>query len=100
MLSKASRRAMQGHKHRTNDMSDDYDNPHELDILAEQAEKLPYGPIGVICPRMEVTQDLPAELTDALRKCLAEEMLPSHLTEMVTAFLVRQISKPETKLIL
>jgi hypothetical protein len=63
------------------------------------ARVLPYGPIGFICPKMEVTQALPVELTDALSDCLKGEIVVSQLTEKVTAYLLRRIEKPENTLV-
>jgi hypothetical protein len=76
-----------------------YDNPQDIDILEEQARILPYGPIGFICPRMEITQALPVELTEALSSCLKGEIMPSMLQEKVTAYLLRRIEKPENTLV-
>jgi hypothetical protein len=48
---------------------------------------------------MEVTQALPVELTEALSSCLNGQLMPSQLMERVTAYLVRQIRKPENTMI-
>ena len=98
-LSLAARNALQGHKFNGENQGERYDNPQDIDILDEQARVLPYGPIGFICPRMEVTPVLPAELTDALSGCLNGEILPTQLAEIVTAYLLRQIRKPATTMI-
>jgi len=98
-LPMAARNALQGHKFRNENQGEGYDNPQDVDLLAEQERILPYGPIGFICPKMEVTQALPVELTDALAGCLKGEILPSLLAEKVTAYLIRQIKKPENTMV-
>jgi len=42
---------------------------------------------------------LPVELTEALSNCLNGEIMPSQLMEKVTAYLLRQIRKPENTLV-
>lgn len=74
---------------------ENYDNPQDIDFLEEQARVLPYGLIGFICPKVEVSQELQVELSNALRSCLSGEMLPSKLAEIVTAYLLRKIEKTE-----
>jgi len=98
-LSMAARNALQGHKFSGENQGERYDNPQDIDILEEQARVLPYGPIGFICPKMEVTQALPVELTDALGSCLKGDILISQLMEKVTAYLLRQIKKPENTMV-
>jgi hypothetical protein len=98
-LSLPARNALQGHKFNGENQGERYDNPQDIDILEEQARILPYGPIGFICPKMEVTQALPVELTEALSSCLNGEIMPSMLQEKVTAYLVRQIKKPANTMI-
>ncbi len=98
-LSLPARNALQGHKFRNENQGEGYDNPQDVDLLAEQERILPYGPIGVICPNMEITQALPVELTDALGGCMKGEILPSQLAEKVTAYLLRQIKKPENTMV-
>jgi len=98
-LSLPARNALQGHKFNGENQGERYDNPQDIDILEEQARILPYGSIGFICPKMEVTQALPVELTEALSGCLNGEIMPSQLMERVTAYLVRQIKKPANTMI-
>ena len=98
-LSLAARNALQGHKFNGVNQGERYDNPQDIDILEEQARVLPYGPIGFVCPRMEITQALPVELTDALSDCLKGKIVVSQLTEKVTAYLLRRIEKPENTLV-
>jgi hypothetical protein len=75
-------------------MRDRYDCPDDEELLAEQASVLPYGPIGFVCPKIELDQALPAELTEALGSCLNGEMLPGQFAEIITAYLTRQLKKP------
>ncbi|MCJ7517444.1 MAG: hypothetical protein MUO18_05725, partial [Methanomassiliicoccales archaeon] len=98
-LSLAARCALQGHKFKSSNQNENYDNPQDVEIIEEQSRAIPYGPIGFVCPRMEVTQALPSELTDALSNCLIGEMLPSQLSEMVIAYMTRQIKKPVSNLV-
>jgi len=93
-LSYAATNAQQGHKYSTGNMRDRYDCPDDEEIFAEQAQVLPYGPIGFAWPKMEVTEAVPIELTEALVKCLSGQILPSQLPEIVNAYLLRQMRRP------
>ena len=72
-----------------------YDHPDDEEIFAEQARVLPHGPIGFAWPKMEVTEAVPVELTDALSKCLSGQILPSQIPEIINAYLLRQMRRPE-----
>lgn len=98
-LSYAATNALQGHKCGFVNMRDRYDNPDDEEILAEQARILPHGTIGFAWPKMEVTEALPVELTEALGKCLSGTILPSQLQEMINAYLLRQMRRPATTMI-
>jgi integrase len=93
-LSYAATNSLQGHKRTSANMRDRYDCPDDEELLAEQASVLPYGPIGFVCPKIELDQALPAELTEALGSCLNGEMLPGQFAEIITAYLTRQLKKP------
>jgi len=98
-LSYAATNAMQGHKGGFINMRDRYDNPEDEEIFAEQARILPYGPIGFAWPKMEVTEALPVELSEALSKCLSGQILPSQIPEIINAYLLRQIRRPASTII-
>ena len=93
-LSYAAPNALQGHRFSSQNMRERYDNPPDDELLEEQATTLPYGPVGFVCPKIEVDQALPNELTHALTKCLRGDMLPSQFAEIITAYLTRQLKKP------
>ncbi len=93
-LSYAATNALQGHKFASLNMRDRYDCPNDEDLLEEQGRTLPYGPIGFVCPKIEMDQALPIELTGALNSCLNGQMLPSQLVEVVMAYMTRQLKKP------
>ena len=95
-LSYAATNALQGHKCTSLNMRDHYDRPSDEELFEEQARVLPSGPIGFLCPKIEVDQALPVELTQALADCLSGKILPQQLTETVMAYLVRQIKKTAT----
>jgi integrase len=93
-LSYAATNSLQGHKGTSMNTRDRYDCPDDEELFAEQASVLPYGPIGFVCPKLELDQALPTELTEALSRCLNGEILPSQLAEITTAYLTRQLKKP------
>jgi len=90
-LSYAATNSLQGHKCSSLNMRDRYDCPSDEELLEEQGRALPQGPIGFVCPRIEMDQALPIELTQGLSKCLSGEMRPGELTEIVMAYLTRQL---------
>jgi len=98
-LSYAATNSLQGHKSTSVNMRDRYDCPDDEEIFAEQASVLPHGPIGFVCPKLELDQALPSELTEALGRCLSGEMLPSRFAEMITAYLTRQLNKPVSTIV-
>jgi integrase len=98
-LSYAATNLMQGHKCNSKNMRDRYDHPEDEEIFAEQASVLPHGPIGFVCPKIELDQALPAELTQALGRCLKGEMLPGQFAETITAYLTRQLKKPVSTIV-
>jgi len=98
-LSLAARCALQGHKFKSSNQNENYDNPQDIDIIEEQSRAIPYGPIGVVCPKMEITQGLPAELTEALEKCLSGHLKASEFGEILTAYLLRKIEQPVSTLV-
>ena len=98
-LSYAATNSMQGHKGTFVNMRDRYDCPDDEELFAEQASVLPYGPIGFVCPKLELDQVLPTELTEPLGKCLSGEMLPSQFAEIITAYLIRQLKKPVSTIV-
>jgi hypothetical protein len=53
----------------------------------------------MVNPSCEVTDAVPVELSEVLSKCLAGEILPSQVTEEITAYLLRQIRRPATTII-
>ncbi len=56
-------------------MRDWYDNPPLEDILAEQAEYLPHGTLGMLDPvKVEPTEGLSPESVDLLREYLEGRM--------------------------
>jgi integrase len=93
-LSYVATNALQGHKYASFNMRDRYDCPNDEDLLEEQGTTLPDGPIGFVCPKIEMDQALPTELTGALNSCLSGQMLPSQLVETVMAYMTRQLKKP------
>ena len=98
-LSYAATNALQGHKCNSTNMRDRYDHPEDEELFEEQGRILPYGPIGFMCPKIEMDQALPIELTQALSKCLEGEMLPSQFVENITAYLTRQLKKPVSTIV-
>jgi len=98
-LSYAATNAMQGHKCASMNMRDKYDCPDDEEIFVEQARVLPHGPIGVAWPKMEVTEAVPVELTEALSKCLSGQILPSQIPEIINAYLLREMRRPSTTII-
>jgi len=98
-LSYPATNAMQGHKCGSANFRDRYDCPQDEEIFAEQARILPHGPIGFAWPKVEVTEALPTELTQALSKCLSGQMLPSQIPEMINAYVLRQIKRPASTII-
>ena len=94
-LSYAATNALQGHKCSSSNMRDRYDCPNDEELFEEQGRVLPFGPIGFMCPKIEVDEALPIELTQALSKCVNGEMRPGELMEVVTAYLVRQLNKKQ-----
>jgi hypothetical protein len=65
-----------------------------LNELGEkQASVLPYGPIGFVCPKIEVDSALPVELTEALGKCIGGQMRTGELMEVVQAYILRTLDK-------
>jgi len=95
-LSPPSKNAMRGHKYKATDMEERYDNPENSEIIEEQARILPYGTIGFAFPgNVEITSEIPSEISDAVAKALKGEIYPSQVSEMITAHLIRQIKKSE-----
>jgi hypothetical protein len=86
-------------KGKSTNMRDVYDIPDDEELFAEQASVLPSGPIGFVCPRLELDQVLPTELIEPLSKCLAGEILPSRYAEIITAYLTRQLKKPVSTIV-
>jgi len=97
-LSYVATHSLQGQKVNSMHMRDRYDHPGGSDILEEQALVIPFGPVGLLCPKVEVNQALPAELVDALGKSLRGELLPSTIAEMITAYLTRQLNSQVAKI--
>jgi len=75
-------------------MRDRFDCPNDDELIDEQGRAVPCGPIGFMCPRIDVGQALPIELTGALSRCLNGEMMPTQLTGIVTAYLTRHLKRP------
>jgi len=98
-LSHVATNTMQGHKSKSTNMRDVYDIPDDEELFAEQTSVLPSGPIGFVCPRLELDQVLPTELTEPLGRCLSGEILPSQFAEIVTAYLTRQLKKPVSTIV-
>jgi hypothetical protein len=48
---------------------------------------------GFVCPKIEVDQALPLELTEALGKCLGGKMRTTELMEVVQAYILRTLDK-------
>jgi len=66
-LSEQARAYMMGHEQPIHDMGDVYDNRPEEMNMARQAEKLPFGPLGIFAqPSIELTTELPADLVATL----------------------------------
>jgi integrase len=56
-------------------MRDWYDNPQLSDIFVEQAERLPYGPLGCLNPpKVEIIEGLPQEAIELLKEYLSGRM--------------------------
>jgi len=56
-------------------MRDWYDNPQLPDIFIEQAERLPYGPLGYLNPpKVEIIEGLPHEAIELLKEYLSGRM--------------------------
>lgn len=92
---------MRGHRHASGDMDEIHNNPDQQEILDEQARILPNGTIGFAFPNTaEILPAVPKELVDALAKTLSGEILPTQLSEMVTAHLLRQIKKSNNTMVL
>jgi len=66
-LTEQARAYMMGHEQPIRDMGDVYDNRPEEVNMARQAEKLPFGPLGIFAqPSIELTTELPADLVATL----------------------------------
>jgi len=75
-LSKQASACLMGHDPAAGGaMRDWYDRPHIEDMLAEQAERLPRGPLGLLEPAAVMLADgVPKEAAEVLRAYLAEEI--------------------------
>jgi len=66
-LHEQARAFLQGHEQQIRDMGDHYDNCDVETNLARQAEKFPYGPLGVFTqPKVEIMGDLPSDIVATL----------------------------------
>ena len=65
---------MQGHRFASGNMRDRYDNPDIEEIFDEQARILPHGPIGFLCPKIEITPGIPEQALSLLSDYLNEKL--------------------------
>lgn len=81
-------------------MRDWYDNPQIEDILAEQAEKLPYGPLGRLGNEViELIEGLPPDAADLMREYLGGKIntmvFANRVEDIRLRGLIGQVSRPE-----
>ncbi|MBU0624477.1 MAG: hypothetical protein KJ672_06490 [Candidatus Thermoplasmatota archaeon] len=69
-LQEQARAYLMGHEQPIHNMGDHYDNRDLETNLARQAEKSPYGPIGIFSqPKVELMGDLPGNIVASLIDC-------------------------------
>ena len=75
-LSKQASACLMGHDATAGGaMRDWYDNPPMEDIFAEQAERLPDGPLGTLRPpRIEIVADIPPEVLEVVKDYIDEKI--------------------------
>jgi len=75
-------------------MRDWYDSPQDEDILREQRDILPNGPIGFLCPRIEITPGIPEEALSIVSEYLSGAIGTMDFMNQMENLKVRQITKP------
>lgn len=71
-LSKVSSARLMGHDpYYGGSMRDWYDSPQDDDIIGEQREKLPEGPIGFLFPKVEIAPGLPEDALSMVSEYLS-----------------------------
>jgi len=81
-------------------MRDWYDNPQIEDVLVEQAEKLPRGPLGVLWHgAVELVEGMPSDAGPLMLEYLAGQIGTMEFATRVEAIRLRgsigQVSRPE-----
>jgi len=81
-------------------MRDWYDNPQIEDVLAEQAEKMPYGPLGLLGHGpVELIDGIPSDAVSLMLEYLAGQIGTMEFATRVEAIRLRgstgQVSRPE-----
>jgi len=81
-------------------MRDWYDNPQIEDVLAEQAEKLPYGPLGMLGHgAVELVEGMPSDAVPLMLEYLAGQIGTMEFATRAEAIRLRgsigEASRPE-----
>jgi integrase len=77
-------------------MRDWYDNPQLVDILDEQAEILPGGPLGLLEPQIKIVEGLPEEAVGLLRAYLDGQLGTMEFTNRIEAIKMKRAAKTGT----
>jgi hypothetical protein len=74
-------------------MRDWYDSPQDEDILREQRDRLPNGPIGFLCPKVEITPGIPEEALSMVSEYLSGKIGTMDLMNRLESLRGRQIER-------
>jgi hypothetical protein len=101
-LSKQASACLMGHDPtQGGSMRDWYDNPQLEDILAEQAERLPHGPLGILGDEsVQLTDEIPPEAVSLMQDYLSGQIGTMEFASRAEAIRKKnmntQQSRPET----
>jgi hypothetical protein len=96
-LSKVASAGLMGHDpFYGGSMRDWYDSPQDEDILREQREVLPDGPIGFLFPRIEISAGIPEEAMTIVSEYLSGMIGTMDFVNQMESLKVRQSEKPVT----
>jgi hypothetical protein len=94
VLSKQASAGLMGHDSSEGGaMRDWYDAPPIEDILAEQMTMMPNGPIGVLCPAMEVSDSMPKEVADLVSAYMAGKVSTFEFANTMESHRLKQMEK-------
>ncbi|MDH4123943.1 MAG: hypothetical protein OEV21_07675 [Thermoplasmata archaeon] len=75
-------------------MRDYYDNPSMEELLDEQLEKFPQGPLAVLLPDIQIADGLPIEATRLLVRYLSGNLTTHEFGGEMERIRLKQLEKP------